>query len=333
MSEPVTRTPDVDERSSAPDADVVPAFRAPRRACAWRARCRPTSDHMEVRRDVRARRPSVIGALVNARALERALRVVSLLALDLGALWARSSVRCRQGAGPGALRLRRGAANGARLPAVRVPGHRAAVRAQRPLLLARGAPRFHRDRLGAGPGGRVVRVRGRQRARLQLLLHLLRRALLRSDLGGAACAGSTSRSPASRCARSDAAGGRSWSARASRSTRSRMRCRRLVPHPLRARRLHLADAAARQRPAQPRPAGGAAAPARRARGSGGDHRRPRLPAAGGVRARGPLPRARRRGADRPHDHGDPDPPRTSWSPGSRCRCSSSSRRYSRASTS
>ena len=35
---------------------------------------------------------------------------------------------------------------------------------------------------------------------------------------------------------------------------------------------------------------------------------PDFPAAGGVRARGPLPRARRRGADRPHDDGDHDPP-------------------------
>ena len=41
---------------------------------------------MDLRRDVRARRPSVLGALVNARAFERALRVVSLLALDLAAL-------------------------------------------------------------------------------------------------------------------------------------------------------------------------------------------------------------------------------------------------------
>ena len=71
-------------------------------------------------------------------------------------------------------------------------------------------------------------------------------------------------------------------------------------------RLHLAHAAARERAARPRPARGPAAPARRARGARGHHRRPRLPAGGGVRARGPLQRARRRSADRAHDDGDPD---------------------------
>jgi exopolysaccharide biosynthesis polyprenyl glycosylphosphotransferase len=86
MSEPATRTPDLDERSSAPGATGGPRF--PRTSPTLRvAGTIPADvDHMELSRDVRARRPSVAGALVNARAFERALRVVSLLALDLAAL-------------------------------------------------------------------------------------------------------------------------------------------------------------------------------------------------------------------------------------------------------
>ena len=86
MSEPVIRTPDVDESSSTPGASGGSRF--PRTSPSLRvAGTIPADvDHMELNRDVRARRPSVIGALVNARAFERALRVVSLLALDLAAL-------------------------------------------------------------------------------------------------------------------------------------------------------------------------------------------------------------------------------------------------------
>src|SRR2546422_3321367 len=39
-------------------------------------------------RDVRARRPNVLGALRQSHALQRLGRVLSLLALDLGAIWA-----------------------------------------------------------------------------------------------------------------------------------------------------------------------------------------------------------------------------------------------------
>jgi exopolysaccharide biosynthesis polyprenyl glycosylphosphotransferase len=42
--------------------------------------------HEEISRDVRARRPNILSALVQARALERGARVVSLLALDFAAL-------------------------------------------------------------------------------------------------------------------------------------------------------------------------------------------------------------------------------------------------------
>ena len=74
-------------------------------------------------------------------------------------------------------------------------------------------------------------------------------------------------------------------------------------------RLHLADAAAGQRPAL---AGADRGPRRRARQparAGGDHRRPRLPAGPGRRARRPVPPARRHRAHRALDDGDPRPPR------------------------
>jgi exopolysaccharide biosynthesis polyprenyl glycosylphosphotransferase len=53
--------------------------------------------HEEVSRDVRARRPNLLNALVHARALERAARVLSLLALDflgvLGAIFTALAVK------------------------------------------------------------------------------------------------------------------------------------------------------------------------------------------------------------------------------------------------
>jgi exopolysaccharide biosynthesis polyprenyl glycosylphosphotransferase len=85
MSEPATRPP----QTNAPtDARARPGPRFPRSSPTLRvAGTIPADvDHQELRRDVRARRPSVIGALVNARAVERGLRVVSLLALDFAAL-------------------------------------------------------------------------------------------------------------------------------------------------------------------------------------------------------------------------------------------------------
>jgi exopolysaccharide biosynthesis polyprenyl glycosylphosphotransferase len=47
-----------------------------------------TLEHHGVSRDVRSRRPRLLGALRQARAPQRLARVVSLLALDLGAVWA-----------------------------------------------------------------------------------------------------------------------------------------------------------------------------------------------------------------------------------------------------
>ena len=97
-------------------------------------------------------------------------------------------------------------------------------------------------------------------------------------------------------------------------------------------RLHLADAAARQRPALAR-AGSRTSPRcstpphRR-----GHHRRPGLPAGAGGRARRPVPPARRARAHRAVDDGDPRPPRGVRARARRCRCSSCARRSSRAST-
>jgi exopolysaccharide biosynthesis polyprenyl glycosylphosphotransferase len=96
MSEPATRTPRTGEGPTAP---VEGGPRFPRTSPTLRvAGTIPADvDHSEQRRDVRARRPSVIGALMNARALERALRVVSLLALDgvalLGAIFTALAVK------------------------------------------------------------------------------------------------------------------------------------------------------------------------------------------------------------------------------------------------
>src|SRR5918996_520967 len=44
-------------------------------------------DPRQVSRDVRARRPRLLAALLQARAPQRLARVVSLLALDLAAVW------------------------------------------------------------------------------------------------------------------------------------------------------------------------------------------------------------------------------------------------------
>ena len=58
------------------------------------------AEHAEVSRDVRARRPNLISALVHARALERGARVLSLLALDfVGILGAIFTALGAEGAG------------------------------------------------------------------------------------------------------------------------------------------------------------------------------------------------------------------------------------------
>ncbi len=91
----------------------------------------------------------------------------------------------------------------------------------------------------------------------------------------------------------------------------RARARRRAGHrvPDRRRGLHLADAAPGQRDQVAR---AAERPERRHRARAdrrGDHRRPRVPAAGGGRARRRVPPPRRARADRAVDDGDPRPPR------------------------
>ena len=97
-------------------------------------------------------------------------------------------------------------------------------------------------------------------------------------------------------------------------------------------RLHLADAAARQRAALARADRRAAAGARRARRPGGHHRRPGLPGGPVRRAGRPVPPPRRPRAHRAVDDGDPRSAARSSSRARRCRCSSCARRSSRAST-
>ena len=97
-------------------------------------------------------------------------------------------------------------------------------------------------------------------------------------------------------------------------------------------RLHLAHAAAGQRPALARADRGPGRGARRAPRPGGHHRRPGLPGGARGRARRPVPPARRDRADRAVDDGDPRPPRGVRARARRCRCSSCARRSSTAST-
>ena len=81
MTDPATRT---DTPPAKADTEVHPP-RFPRRDTSLRvAGTIPANVAPEgLRRDVRARRPSLISALIHARALERVARVLSLLALDL----------------------------------------------------------------------------------------------------------------------------------------------------------------------------------------------------------------------------------------------------------
>ena len=232
--------------------------------------------HDEVTRDVRARRPSLLTALRRGRAPQRLARVASLLALDFGAIWlAIFSALAFKELVRGNYLVRPHQRPDLGVPAVRFPRHRAAVRAQPALLASRGAPRPGGDHGGAVPGhDRVGAVRGRERARVPLLLHLLRRLRVRSRLpGGRALALRArhrtlcwERSAASRRAILVGSGDQIEAVAHALGSQQRR---------LRDRRLHLADAAARERAAQPRPFGGPAAAARRAPDQRGHHRRPR----------------------------------------------------------
>jgi exopolysaccharide biosynthesis polyprenyl glycosylphosphotransferase len=81
MTEPATRT---DEPTRGGNAVTTPPVRVGRGPAGLRVAGLPR-EH-EVSRDIRARRPSIVSALVHARALERTARIGSLLALDFAAI-------------------------------------------------------------------------------------------------------------------------------------------------------------------------------------------------------------------------------------------------------
>jgi exopolysaccharide biosynthesis polyprenyl glycosylphosphotransferase len=82
MTEPATRT-DPPRAPSALEEEPKARFPRPEGQLRVAGTIPAGVEPDEVRRDVRARRPSLLSALIHARALERGLRIVSLLALDL----------------------------------------------------------------------------------------------------------------------------------------------------------------------------------------------------------------------------------------------------------
>ena len=219
---------------------------------------------------------------------------------------------------------------------LRVPRHGAAVRPLRPLRGPRRAPRLHARSSASLFQVTVVALifARRQRPASSRLLHLLRHPVLRARLRVARCAGSTSRSAACCCAPPATTAAPCSSARASTSRPSRTRCGGSGPHaPIEVVGFISLT---------PRPDNGLrslgslddlARDLRARTGRRGDHRRPRLPAAGGRRAGRPAATGAACACGRAVDDGDPDPPRGVRARARRCRCSSSSRRSSRASTS
>jgi exopolysaccharide biosynthesis polyprenyl glycosylphosphotransferase len=91
MTEQATRTdtPAGTQQRDAREREGT-GVRGPARITAGRARLRvagmPLDLQQDVSRDVRARRPSIVNALIQARVLERGARIVSLLGLDFAAI-------------------------------------------------------------------------------------------------------------------------------------------------------------------------------------------------------------------------------------------------------
>src|SRR3954469_17183631 len=88
MTEPVTRTED---KAPAREAEAETQRQGPPRITRGRARLHAAGmpldlERASAERDMRARRPNILTALVQARALERGARIVSLLALDFVAI-------------------------------------------------------------------------------------------------------------------------------------------------------------------------------------------------------------------------------------------------------
>ncbi len=262
--------------------------------------------------DVRRKRPPALSFLLRMDTLRRLARVASLLALDFGglflaiftALWSRPGARrARPRDGPRRAEPDRGPRR------VRLPGHRAAVRALGPVRRPRPAARADAHRRRAVPDdGRRAALRARQRARLLELLHLLRHAVLRRRLRRPRSAAPTRRRPARSCGRPATGAARCSSAPASTSRTSRTRSRAAATRP------STSSASSRSRRGPTTGCRRSARSATSARSSTDNASTrssspTRTSRAGGGRARRPVPPARRHGAHRAVDDGDPRPPR------------------------
>ena len=163
-------------RSPAPDAAAAPgAGRGARR---------------EAERDIRRKRPPVLSFLLRMATLRRVARVSRCSRWTSPAWRWRSSPRCCSRKPSTARSCRAAALHETRtVSAVRLPAHRAAVRALGPVRRARPATGAVADRRLAVPG-RVRRadLRGRQRRTLLQLLPLLRLARVRASSTSRRCA-------------------------------------------------------------------------------------------------------------------------------------------------
>ena len=217
----------------------------------------------------------------------------------------------------------------ARVRAARMPGDAAAVRPLGPLPRPRPAARLRdADRLAVPGDARDPRLRRDRGPRVQLVLHLLRLAVLRGRLrlGLPRRRRMAQRGPAARCRLPPPR-----RARRRRIAHRRCRPRAARQHRDPAVRARLADAAHERRPARLRLARPARAQLRR--GRRGADRRPRVPAGPGARPDRPLPPQQPAHPRRAVDDGDPDGPGRVRARASRYRCSRSSSRSSTASTS
>ena len=247
-------------------------------------------------RDVRRKRPPVLMFLLRKETLRRIMRVLSLLVVGLRRRHRRHLHRHRHQAGA----ARATSASAAAWGNTRTPLAFAYLLTV--LMFARVdlyADRPRRPGLpkifgGAVPGdGDRAGVRAGHRQPLPELLHLLRRAVLRHrlhlDPARALHAGTGwLLEQAGYRRRALLVGSGKHIEEVAHALGGR------VAHPGRARRLHLAHAAAPERPALPRPPRPAHRRARRRAHRRGDHRRSGLPPGARGRSRRPLPPAGRR---------------------------------------
>ena len=180
-------------------------------------------------RDVRRKRPPALSFLLRMATLRRGLRVLSLLALDFAGVWAALfTALLLKALVKGGYDLQRGGAlrrrSDARLPRLRLPADRPAVRALGPLRRALAAARPHPHRRLALPGDdRRACVLARERPYVLQLLHLLRLARARDRHDLVAALGPHARDRVDAGAPPATRGARCSSAAAATSTRSRTR--------------------------------------------------------------------------------------------------------------